>query len=152
MLTLEQLKFFKDSQYCRNLILKSPNMEVLLVCWRPGQGTPLHGHGPSDGVVLILEGEMTNESYLPDGNIETEVFTTGQMIHSPVGTKHVMVNKSDADVVSFHIYAPPLEREIQKADLGIEPESPYDNEVQEMQISTELASFLLGKAHQVKTH
>ena len=53
-----------------------------------------------------------------------------------------MVNRSDNDVVSLHIYAPPLIRELQGADMG------YHNTVvpQEVTLPTEVIQYFLGAA------
>lgn len=142
MLTLDALKQFKDNHYARHLVLKSSHVEVLVVCWRPGQGSPIHDHGPSDGLMIILEGEITNTSYHPDGRKVTSVWCPGTVGHTPVGVSHEVVNRSESDVVSLHIYAPPLKRELQGADLG------YHNTVlpQEIIMSDEVIRYYLGAA------
>lgn len=143
MVHLDELRYFKDASYTRNLIVRSDNVEILLVCWKPGQSSPVHDHGPSDGVMVILEGEMTNTSYTPDGKKVTTVWGPGTVGHTPVGVRHEVVNHSDRPVVSLHVYAPPLERNLQKDDLG----AVYDNEVREVALPEEITRFMLGKIH-----
>ena len=142
MLKLEALKQFKENHYARHLIFRSVHVEVLVVCWRPGQGSPIHGHGPSDGLMIILEGEITNTNYDTDGRKVTTIWGPGFVGHSPVGTRHEVVNRSDKDVVSLHIYAPPLDRELQGADMG------YHNTVipQEITLPNEVIRYYLGAA------
>lgn len=142
MLTLDALKQFKDNHYARHLVFKSDHVEILVVCWRPGQGSPIHGHDNSDGLMIILEGEITNTSYEPDGRKVTTVWGPGFVGHTPVGTRHEVTNRSDSDVVSLHVYAPPLKRELQGADMG------YHNTVlpQEVQLSDDVIRFYLGAA------
>ena len=110
MLNLDTLKQFQDDHYSRHLVLRSPNVEILVVCWRPGQGSPIHGHGPSDGVMVILEGEIANTSYYADGRKISTVWRAGDVGHSPVGVKHEVKTTSDKNVVSLHSYAQPLDR------------------------------------------
>lgn len=140
MLNLEGLKQFKDNQYARQLVFKSDNVEILLVCWRPGQGSPVHGHGPSDGLMIILEGEITNTTYTRDGRKITTVWKAGDIGHTPVGDQHEVKNTSDSNVVSLHVYAPPLERDLQGADMG------YHNNVvpQEVYLQNDVIRYMLG--------
>jgi predicted metal-dependent enzyme (double-stranded beta helix superfamily) len=142
MINLEALKQFKDSHYTRHLVFKSSNVEILVVCWRPGQGSPIHGHGPSDGLMLILEGEIVNTSYCQDGKKITTVWRAGDVGHTPVGDRHEVKNTSDQDVVSLHIYAPPLNRELQGADMG------YHNDIipKEVTLPNDVARYFLGTA------
>ena len=144
MLNLQALKEFKENHYARHLVFRSSNVEILVVCWRPGQGSPIHGHGASDGLMIILEGEITNTSYLPNGQKITTVWGEGDVGHTPVGAQHEVKNTSDKDVVSLHIYAPPLERELQGPDMG------YHNSVQpkEVPLPNDVVRYLLGTACQ----
>jgi predicted metal-dependent enzyme (double-stranded beta helix superfamily) len=142
MLNLEALKQFKENHYARHLVFKSEHVEILVVCWRPGQGSPIHGHGIADGLMIILEGEITNTSYFEDGRKVSTVWGPGFVGHTPVGVQHEVVNRSDGDVVSLHVYAPPLKRELQGADMG------YHNTVlpQEVTLSNEIIRYYLGAA------
>lgn len=142
MLNLQALKQFQDNQYARHLVFKSDNVEIIVVCWRPGQGSPVHGHGKSDGLMIILEGEITNTTYHPGGSKVTTVWRPGDVGHTPVGAQHEVKNLSDKNVVSLHVYAPPLERELQGADMG------YNNTVlpQEVTLSDDVVRYFLGAA------
>ncbi len=144
MLNLQGLKEFKDNHYARHLVFKSENVEILVVCWRPGQGSPIHDHGPSDGLMIILEGEITNTSYCANGQKVTTVWCPGDVGHTPIGVRHEVKNNSNADVVSLHVYAPPLKRELQGADMG------YHNGVipQEVTLSNEVVRYFMGVACQ----
>lgn len=39
-----------------------PGYEVWLLSWVPGQGSGLHDHGASSGVMTVLEGELTEHT------------------------------------------------------------------------------------------
>jgi len=142
MLNLDTLKQFKENHYARHLVFKSANVEILVVCWRPGQGSPVHHHDTSDGLMIIMEGEITNTSYFQDGRKVTTVWRPGDVGHTPVGVSHEVMNTSNNDVVSLHVYAPPLKRELQGADMG------YHNTVipQEVTLPTEVMRYFLGAA------
>jgi quercetin dioxygenase-like cupin family protein len=142
MLNLQMLKQFQENQYARQLIFKSGNVEILIVCWCPGQASPIHGHGPSDGLMIILEGELVNTTYHPNGQKVSTVWRQGDVGHTPIGSQHEVKNTSNDNVVSLHVYAPPLERELQGADMG------YHNTVlpQEVTLPNEVVRYFLGAA------
>ncbi|MEM0950643.1 MAG: cysteine dioxygenase family protein [Cyanobacteria bacterium P01_H01_bin.74] len=140
MVNLDTLTQFKDSQYARHLIFKSSHVEILLVCWRPGQKSPVHGHGNADGLMIILQGEMTNTTFTKNGQKITTVWQSGAIGHTPVGDRHEVINNANTDAVSLHIYAPPLKRDLQGADMG------YNNavELKEVNLPEQVFQYFLG--------
>ena len=46
---------FHERSYQRNRIYRTPGYELLVLCWRSGQRSPIHDHGRSSCGVLILE-------------------------------------------------------------------------------------------------
>jgi cysteine dioxygenase len=106
---------FNERTYQRNLIHHTANCEILVLCWRSGQRSPIHDHGESACGVLVVEGMATETSFLGDG--------TGKMIVSrsrrmPVGSIvvsrgsdiHQVANLENpgADLISLHVYSPRL--------------------------------------------
>ncbi|MET8176522.1 cysteine dioxygenase [Streptomyces clavifer] len=80
-----------------------PGYEVWLLSWIPGQGSGLHDHGPSSGVLTVLEGELTERT-------EHGTHTLGagaQRVFAP-GYVHEVVNDALAPAVSLHVYYPGL--------------------------------------------
>ncbi|MFD8572857.1 cysteine dioxygenase [Streptomyces sp. NPDC057694] len=80
-----------------------PGYEVWLLSWVPGQGSGLHDHGRSSGVMTLLQGELTERSErgartLPAG---------AQRVFAP-GYVHEVVNDSLEPAVSLHVYYPGL--------------------------------------------
>ncbi|MCK7625018.1 cysteine dioxygenase family protein [Streptomyces sp. RS10V-4] len=78
--------------------------EVWLLSWLPGQGSGRHDHGPSSGVLTVLEGELTEHGpggtrALPAGGRE-RVFAPGYV--------HEVVNDALVPAVSLHVYFPGL--------------------------------------------
>ncbi|MBY0451116.1 MAG: cupin domain-containing protein [Cyanobacteria bacterium] len=140
-MNIDALKQFHEHTYARNLVLKTPNVEIILVCWRPGQASPMHSHGPSDGVIVVLEGELHNTNLTPDGRRITTIWHPGDIGHTPVGVQHEVINQSKADVVTLNIYAAPLLPEYHNPDLG------YSNEVavQELQLPNQVVQYVLGR-------
>ena len=63
---LEGCAHFNERTYQRNLVHHTANYEVLILCWRSGQRSPIHDHGESACGVLVIEGVATETSFLVD--------------------------------------------------------------------------------------
>ncbi|RST11162.1 cupin domain-containing protein [Streptomyces sp. WAC05374] len=80
-----------------------PGYEVWLLSWVPGQGTGMHGHGDSSGVLTVLEGELTERT-----DKGARLLNAGaQRVFAP-GYAHDVVNDSLEPAVSLHVYYPGL--------------------------------------------
>ncbi len=139
-LNLDLLKQFLDSQYSRNLVFKTENIEIVLMCWLPGQKTVVHDHGVSDAITFVLDGEMSCITYYPDGTQQNSVLKKGEMELIPVGIKHEVKNNSTSNITTLHIYSPPLSSENANQSLG------YNNETQTQTISLndQVLNYLVG--------
>eukprot|EP00536_Pseudo-nitzschia_multiseries_P013516 jgi/Psemu1/211857/e_gw1.580.5.1 len=108
--------------YTRNLVATDHSTYALLVlCWNPGQRSPVHDH-PCDGCWLsVLDGELTEVLYRNTntnsnvGNVGNPVgrnlLGTGMSscISNATGLVHSVGNPSKtAQAVSLHLYAPPM--------------------------------------------
>ncbi|NEC07031.1 cysteine dioxygenase family protein [Streptomyces sp. SID7909] len=80
-----------------------PGYEVWLLSWVPGQGSGLHDHGPSSGVLTVLDGELTERT---DQGKRT-LGAGAQRVFAP-GYVHEVVNDSLEPAVSLHVYYPGL--------------------------------------------
>ena len=49
---------FKEGNYWRHRVCRNAAVEMLVICWRPGQKTPIHDHNGSHGVVKVHKGLM----------------------------------------------------------------------------------------------
>ncbi|WP_019072218.1 cysteine dioxygenase [Streptomyces hokutonensis] len=80
-----------------------PGYEVWLLSWVPGQGSGLHDHGPSSGVLTVLDGTLTERT-------ERGTRTLGagaQRVFAP-GYVHEVVNDTLEPAISLHVYFPGL--------------------------------------------
>jgi cysteine dioxygenase len=118
----EKYRLFADHSYARNLVVRSEFAEILFLCWRPGQRTPIHDHGGSVGVVLVCEGMMTETMFehAPEGSVRP--YTTyrrgpGVITGADVPDIHQLLNMEsggesgggpERHLVTLHCYAPPL--------------------------------------------
>jgi cysteine dioxygenase len=111
----ESYRVFASRKYARNLIARSSFAELLMLCWRSGQRTPIHDHGGSVGVVLMMEGLLTETMYerATDGRVRpynTYRWGPGGITGADVPDIHQLLNLQPAgrDMVTLHCYAPPL--------------------------------------------
>ncbi|MEV3930195.1 MULTISPECIES: cysteine dioxygenase family protein [unclassified Streptomyces] len=80
-----------------------PGYEVWLLSWVPGQGSGRHDHGPSSGVLTVLEGELTEHTARGTHSLDSGA----QRVFAP-GFVHEVVNDSLEPAVSLHVYFPGL--------------------------------------------
>lgn len=85
----------------------------MLMCWKPGQCSPIHDHAGSSCGFLILEGTAKEVVYeVTQNNFAKPTHST----HYPQGSIclahdndiHHVGNESNEDLVTLHIYSPPL--------------------------------------------
>jgi cysteine dioxygenase len=106
---------FKSGTYARHRVFRNEFAELLVLCWRPGQRTPIHDHNGSYGVVRVCEGVMWETTFVLDSvrGLTYQAgreFTAGHLTGADVPDIHQIGNPevSGQDLVTLHIYAPPL--------------------------------------------
>jgi cysteine dioxygenase len=106
---------FGTSAYQRNLIHRTSGFEVLLLCWRSGQRSPIHDHAGSTCGVRVIAGTATETIYAasPCGSLYPERsrrLEAGSVSVAHDADVHQMGNLAPAghDLITLHIYSPPL--------------------------------------------
>lgn len=106
---------FKEGNYWRHRVCRNEFVEMLVLCWRPGQRTPIHDHNGSHGGVKICEGLLweTTFDYDPVTGLTykgARDYERGSVTGSDVPDIHQLGNPdvSGQDLVTIHVYAPPL--------------------------------------------
>ncbi|MFL6286167.1 MAG: cysteine dioxygenase [Pyrinomonadaceae bacterium] len=106
---------FKEGTYARHRVFVRDYAELLVLCWRPGQRTPIHDHAGSFGSVRVLEGFMWETLFEMDaaeGLIykSAREWTHGHVTGADVPDIHQLGNPdvSGTDLITLHLYAPPL--------------------------------------------
>jgi cysteine dioxygenase len=106
---------FTDERYARNLVYKSEDFECLVLCWRPGQRSPIHDHANSICTVYTVEGLLSSDNYrkTATGHVRadySEDFKPGSVLSIQTTEIHQVSNLQDsADLISLHFYLGPLE-------------------------------------------
>jgi len=106
---------FSERTYRRNLVHAGPWHNLLVLCWRNRQRSPIHDHTGSSCAVRVLAGTMTETLFSrgPNGLIKAEGsrdFMPGAVIGSVDQDLHQISNMQtgNADLVTLHLYSPPL--------------------------------------------
>jgi cysteine dioxygenase len=106
---------FKEGAYARHRVFVRDYAELLVLCWRPGQRTPIHDHAGSFGSVRVLEGFMWETLFEMDAAEgllykSAREWTHGHVTGADVPDIHQLGNPdvSGTDLITLHLYAPPL--------------------------------------------
>ena len=106
---------FKVGNYSRHRVMKNEFVEMLVLCWKPGQRTPIHDHNGSHGAVFVHKGILWETTF--DYDTETGLtykshreLRAGGLTGSEIPDIHQLGNPdvSGRDLITIHIYAPPL--------------------------------------------
>jgi cysteine dioxygenase len=106
---------FSEKAYCRNLVQAGPWYNLLVLCWRNGQRSPIHDHRGSSCAVRVLQGVLTETlfAFAPNGYIKatgSRDLPAGSVIGSVDEDVHQVSNlqAGKADLITLHVYSPPL--------------------------------------------
>ena len=112
---LRPYRFFKQGTYARHRVMRNQFAEMLVLCWRPGQRTPIHDHNGSYGAVRVCEGVMWETMFALDREDRlyyqaAREWNVCEVTGADVPDIHQLGNPevSGQDLVTLHIYAPPL--------------------------------------------
>lgn len=114
-LDVEPYLGFKEGNYWRHRVCRNEAVEMLIICWRPGQKTPIHDHNGSHGVVRVHEGLLWEStfSYEEERGLCSHTgreCPAGSVTGADVPDIHQLGNPeaSGQDLITVHVYAPPL--------------------------------------------
>jgi predicted metal-dependent enzyme (double-stranded beta helix superfamily) len=116
---IESRTAFTEGEYARNLVCRTPYFELLVLCWRPGHASTIHDHAGSLNAIRVSAGELTSRRFRP---VDRQPLGTGPVSLTAeerirpgddlVGVDrdgiHQLANTSDEDLITVHVYAPPL--------------------------------------------
>jgi cysteine dioxygenase len=101
--------------YRRNLVKAGRHFNLLVLCWKNGQRSPIHDHQGSSCAVRVLKGTMTETlfEFAPNGlvvPISSHDVPVGGIVGSVDSDMHQVSNlqAGEADLITLHVYSPPL--------------------------------------------
>jgi cysteine dioxygenase len=105
---------WSDKKYTRNCVVENDAFELILICWEPGQSTPIHDHGGEKCWVYVMEGAIKEILYdkVADGEPMVKRSTTSKVgdvsFISDVMGCHSLENPTDSRACTLHLYAKPI--------------------------------------------
>ena len=104
---------FSDDRYSRNLVAHGPQFYALVLCWKPGQASPIHDHKGASCGVRVIQGAATETSYRwqDDTLVQDSVttMTAGEVCGSFDDDIHEIRNNGSENLVTLHVYSPYLD-------------------------------------------
>ena len=101
--------FWSSEHYTRNCIIREPEYELILLCWEPGQETPIHCHGGEECWVYIMDGQIEETHFqFDEGQLKLESLSklnSGEksFMTDDIGY-HMLVNNTKNRAMSLHLY------------------------------------------------
>ncbi|HMP57975.1 MAG TPA: cysteine dioxygenase family protein [Gemmatales bacterium] len=119
---------FGTTTYCRNIVARSDWYEMLCICWRAGHKSYIHDHHGSSCAFKVIAGTATEIICTPTGRTRADQplvrpvnvtrYPAGAVCGSASFHIHEVVNESarGEDLITLHIYSPPLAMRIYAYD------------------------------------
>jgi DMSO/TMAO reductase YedYZ molybdopterin-dependent catalytic subunit len=108
---------FSANTYQRNLVRAGRWYHLWVMCWKNGQRSPIHDHTGSSCAVRVIRGTatVTTFAFAPNGHVKalgSEDLAPGNVVATQDSDLHQVSNlqAGDADLVTLHVYSPPLSR------------------------------------------
>ena len=108
---------FDPRGYTRNLVGETGCYRALVLCWLPGQLSPIHDHCASACAVLIISGTAAETRYALTSEglarpTRTLVYGPGAVFGGQDADIHALGNGHEqrAGLITCNIYSPPLTR------------------------------------------
>lgn len=115
--SLDRFVRFEDGRYTRHLVLKTPAVEVLVLCWRRGSRAPIHGHEGELCWARVERGRLRFRSYRELSRSPLRLEPLGDAMEGGPGHVdgpadiHAVDNAVELgeDAVTVHVYARPYD-------------------------------------------
>lgn len=106
---------FGGKGYRRNTIARSDWYELLALCWRSGDCTPIHDHQGVSCAFRVVEGQGTEIRFVPTASglikpVASIEMNPGYVCAADDADIHQVCNMQapGQDLVTLHIYSPPI--------------------------------------------
>ena len=96
---------YTPEKYHRGVVMKTPQLELVVMGWLEGNETGFHGH-PGECIFKVLDGNL-NEELLTENQPKMSVYNRGDIgyIDNSIGTHKVWTTRK---AITLHLYSPPF--------------------------------------------
>jgi Cysteine dioxygenase type I len=125
--SLDRYVRFQPGRYTRHLVHKSPDVELLVLCWSEGASAPLHGHEGELCWARVERGRLRFTSYREVSRDPLRLVSLGPPVEGGPGyldgpaDVHAVENPEEFGqaAVSLHVYSKPYDEcDIYDLDRG----------------------------------
>jgi len=111
---------WNEKRYTRNLVRKTEDYELMVICWKNGQQSPIHDHEFSSCWMGVLDGIMEETYYhimeTKEDPFECPILQKGTTYHrEPADVGYIdndvalhRVRPYQGNGISLHLYSPPI--------------------------------------------
>ncbi len=107
---------YGEAGYQRNTLDATSAHELVAICWRDGQASPVHNHGTSQCCVRVLQGALEECRYVRIQSQDMALCEAGQSRLEPSAETafdsaedfHRLTGVHPDGSISLHLYVPPL--------------------------------------------
>ena len=101
-------KRFINGQQQSYVLVQNELIKVILIRWKPGEFSKVHGHPNGGGVFKVLQGRLEEKRYAPGTTtrpLAISRFKKGSMAYIDDDIAyHAVGNPFDTTAISFHAY------------------------------------------------
>jgi len=111
---LEKERFLKNPK-TNHVLIQNAWLKVVLIHWKPGKYSNIHGHPAGGCVFKVLHGKIEEKRYTTDANpelIEVSRYEKGSMAYiDDQMAYHAVGNPFNTSAISLHVYTPDLKKQ-----------------------------------------
>ena len=107
-----------DGGYTRNLVARTEAFELIVLCWRAGQESPIHCHAGQHCWMAVIDGEFEEVQYDAPADVRpgplqpvsSRSYGRGKVayIHDDIAL-HIVRPKAGGSGCSLHLYSRPID-------------------------------------------
>ena len=101
-------------------VIQDDRYEAIVIAWPSGTGLGMHDHNGSAAAVHVVNGRLRERYLDTDGRMKIRWLSEGETIELSSIHVHEVMNLDDAEVVSVHVYSPPLSDDSFRVDREID--------------------------------
>jgi cysteine dioxygenase len=101
-------------------VIENDRYEAIVIAWPSGTGLAMHDHSGSVAAVHVVNGRLRERYVDADGRVKIRWLSAGETIGLSSTHVHEVINLDDDEVVSVHVYSPPLRDDSFRTDKEID--------------------------------
>ena len=103
---------FDNEKYVRTPIYKDDNLEIVCICFSPGQTSSVHDHQGSNCVIRVVSGKMLEQLFRDNGThnvfVSNHYLNAGDVSGLDGVAIHQISNVNKEGTVLLNFYSPPF--------------------------------------------